>query len=192
MIRKRETDSPKAMKGRWKFSIAEYSPLLICLGDPTKFRVVARLNPPPGDILTRMDHLFEKSTFSKKMDALFIKRESTIITLFASGIVTMTRLNSDDHGRQILHDVVDKMNEAFSNGNSDSVRQVPEVRRRIDPMEINRALPHSNCGKCGFKSCFFFATMLAFSEAGLERCVPLFEERYTANRQAVAKMISSG
>jgi ArsR family metal-binding transcriptional regulator len=59
-------------------------------------------------------------------------------------------------------------------------------------MEITRALPHSNCGKCGFKSCFFFATMLAFSEAGLERCVPLFEERYTANRQAVAKMISSG
>ena len=59
-------------------------------------------------------------------------------------------------------------------------------------MEINRVLPHSNCGKCGFKSCFFFATMLAFSEAGLERCVPLSEERYADTRQAVANLISSG
>jgi ArsR family metal-binding transcriptional regulator len=191
MMRKREMDSPKAMKGRRKYTIVEYSPLLICLGDPTKFRTVARLSPQPRDILTRMDHLFEKSTYSKKMDALFIKRESTLITVFASGIVTMTRLNSDDHGRQILHDVVDKMNGVFINGNSDNIRQVPDIHRRIDPMEITRALPHSNCGKCGFKSCFFFATMLAFSEVGMERCAPLFEERYTANREAVANLINS-
>lgn len=192
MTRKRETDSPKAKKDQVKFTIEEYSPLLICLGDPEKFRIVARLSPSPGDILTRMDYLFEKSTYSTKMDALLIKRESTLITIFGSGIVTMTRLNSDEHGRKILQDIVDTMHGVFTAGNSDDIRQVPDAHRNIDPMEINRALPRSNCGKCGFKSCFFFATMLAFSEAGLERCVPLLEERYAANRLAVEKLICSG
>jgi ArsR family metal-binding transcriptional regulator len=57
-------------------------------------------------------------------------------------------------------------------------------------MEITGHLPRSNCGKCGFKSCFYFATMVAFSEAGLEKCTPLLEDRHTASRQAVIKLIS--
>jgi ArsR family metal-binding transcriptional regulator len=183
MNRTRETVSSRVMKQE-KYTVEEYSPLLICLGDRAKFRVVARLNPAPGEILNGMDHLFGKSIFSKKMDALIIKKESTLITIFSSGIVTMTRLNSDDQGRQILLDIIDMMQGAFPTGN---ILQVPDAHRRIDPMEINRALPRSNCGKCGFKSCWYFATMLAFSEAGLERCAPLFEERYAANRGGSSK-----
>jgi ArsR family metal-binding transcriptional regulator len=186
-----QTGNPLEVNDQRKFTIVEYSPLLICLGDPAKFRVVARLSPSPKDILTMIDPLFEKATYSKKMDALLIKQESTLITVYASGIVTMTRLNSGIHGRQILQDIIDRINDVFTSGTIGDIRHASRVRKQVDPMEINGPLPHSNCGKCGYKSCFYFATMLAFSETSLDRCTPLLKERYAANRVAVAQMINS-
>jgi ArsR family metal-binding transcriptional regulator len=174
-----------------KFKVVEYSPLLTCLGDPAKFRIIAQLSPAPRDTLMVMDSLFEKATYSKKMGALLIKKENSIITLYSRGIVTMTRLTSKDHGRQVLDDMVAKINGSLATSNADDIQQGSGARRQIDPFEINGHLPHTNCGKCGFKSCFFFATMLAFAEVGMEKCTPLLDERHAANRAEVVKLVKS-
>jgi ArsR family metal-binding transcriptional regulator len=186
----KDTGDSQETNDRQKFMIVEYSPLLTCLGDPAKFRIIAQLSPEPRETLMAMNPLFDKATYSKKMGALLIKRENSIITLYSRGIVTMTRLNSEDHGRKILRDMVDKINGSLATGNADDPGQTGGTPRQVDPMEINAYLPHSNCGKCGFKSCFYFATMLAFSEAEIDRCTPLLDECQAANRGEVAKLIS--
>jgi ArsR family metal-binding transcriptional regulator len=175
--------------GKNNLNIMEYSRLLTCLGDRNKFRVVARLTPPPQQLLAEMNAYFDKSTYSKRMNALLVKSENTLITVYNSGIVTMTRLNSDDHGREILGDVVATIDRVRSKGSSDETAPVRPSRNPVDPMEINEALPHSNCGKCGFKSCFYFATMLAFEETCLEKCTPLHEDGYASNRETVSSLI---
>jgi ArsR family metal-binding transcriptional regulator len=180
-------DSP--LIGKNILNVMKYSRLLTCLGDRNKFRVVARLTPPPQHLLANIDPYFDKSTYSKKMNALLVKSENTLITVYNSGIVTMTRLNSDDHGRELLGDVVATINGVRSMGSSDETPPVSPSRNLIDPMEINEALPHSNCGKCGFKSCFYFATMLAFEETYLEKCTPLHEDGYASNRETVSSLI---
>jgi ArsR family metal-binding transcriptional regulator len=177
------------LNGKNNLNVMEYSRLLTCLGDRNKFRVVARLTPPPQHILAEMDAYFDKSTYSKKMNALLVKSENTLITVYTSGIVTMTRLNSDDHGREILEDVVDTINRIRIKESWDETAPARPARNPVDPMEINEALPHSNCGKCGFKSCFYFATMLAFEETCLEKCTPLHEDGYTSNRETVSSLI---
>jgi ArsR family metal-binding transcriptional regulator len=170
-------------------NVTEYSQLLTCLGDRNKFRVVARITPPPHHLLAEMNPYFEKSTYSKKMSALLVKSENTLITIYTSGIVTMTRLDNDDHGREILADVVATINRVRAEGFSDETAPVRNVQNPVDPMEINEALPRSNCGKCGFKSCFYFATMLAFEETCLEKCAPLHEDGYGSNREMVSSLI---
>lgn len=170
-------------------NVREYSKLLTCLGDRNKFRVVARLAPPPRHLLATMDPYFEKSTYSKKMNALLVKSESTIITVYDSGIVTMTRLNNDDHGREILDNVIATINRIRAGGSAGDTEQIRGSRNPVDPMEINGALPRSNCGKCGYKSCYYFATMLAFEETCLEKCIPLHEDGYAANRETVSSLI---
>jgi ArsR family metal-binding transcriptional regulator len=185
------TGESPVRNNRQKFKVVEYSPLLTCLGDPAKFRIIAQLSPAPEDTLMVMDSFFEKATYSKKVGALLIRRENSIITLYSGGIVAMTRLASGDHGRQILKETVDRINASLATGNSDDIRQGSGARRQIDPFEINGHLPRSNCGKCGFKSCFFFATLLAFSEVGIEKCTPLLDESNTASREAVTKLIKS-
>ena len=168
--------------------IREVSNLLTCLGDPLKFRMVARVDPAPGDSIERLDRMWEKAVYSRRMKALLIKRESTLIAIYASGIITLTRLENEDRGREILAEVVAKINNAFREKEHVSDRHI-RSRRCIDPMELISYLPRTNCAQCGAKSCFSFATGLAYSEVLLEKCIPLQDELFSAKREALKRLL---
>jgi len=61
-----------------------------------------------------------------------------------------------------------------------------EVRRiskgEINPIDVYKLLPRTNCKECGEKNCMAFATKLVSRDIALERCTPLlgkeFEETY--------------
>ncbi len=170
--------------------VTEFSPLFTCLGDPSKFRMMARLSPPPGDLVKILEPVFEKAVYSGRMNALLIKSQSTLITVYASGAVTMTQLCDAGHARALLNDILIKINQllAGSGGNE------PESNRgsgtRPDPMEINARLPRTNCKQCGVESCFGFSILVAYSEAALERCKPLQQACYFANRMSLEELIT--
>ena len=44
---------------------------------------------------------------------------------------------------------------------------------RVEPMEIYKYLPQTNCGKCGEQSCYTFAIKLMVGEIALDKCTPL-------------------
>jgi ArsR family metal-binding transcriptional regulator len=179
----------ESITGTTPMKIKEFSKLLTCLGDPTKFRMVARLHPKPGDLIVAFEPLFEKAVYSKRMNALLIKIQSTIITIYASGIVTMTRLNNADQAAVLLNDVIGSINQSIKEVDLKRIRSDGESRKRLDPMEITAYLPRTNCAQCGVKSCFYFSTMLAYSEATLEKCQPLKEARYLANKRALEMLM---
>ncbi|MDD1752163.1 MAG: hypothetical protein LUQ38_03615 [Methanotrichaceae archaeon] len=172
--------------------ITEFSKLLTCLGDPSKFRMVARLHPVPGDLIEILEPLFEKAVYSRRMNALLIKIQSTIITIYASGIVTMTRLGNADQAKDLLNDVIGRVNQSIKEVDLNSLRIENESRKHLDPMEFIAYLPRTNCTQCGVKSCFYFSTMLAFSEATLEKCKFLKEAHYLANREALERLMNGG
>jgi ArsR family metal-binding transcriptional regulator len=173
-----------------QIQIIEFSKLLTCLGDPSKFRMVARLHTVPGDLIETLEPLFEKAVYSRRMNALLIKMQSTIITIYASGIVTMTRLGNEDQARELLNNIIGRINRYIEEGDLKSLRNECKSRKRLDPMELTAYLPRTNCTQCGVKSCFYFSTMLAFSETTLGKCKLLQDPCYSANRDALERLIS--
>lgn len=171
--------------------IKEFSKLLICLGDPSKFRMVARLNPAPLDLIEILVPLFEKAVYSRRMNAILIKIQSTIITIYASGIVTMTRLDNADNARELLNVVVGRINRSLKEVDLKLLRSEGKSRKHLDPMELTAHLPRTNCKQCGVKSCFYFSIMLAYSEVTLKQCKLLQETRYSANRGVLESLMSS-
>lgn len=171
--------------------ITNFSNLLTCLGDPSKFRMVARLHPAPGELVETLGQQFEKAVYSRRMNAILIKIQSTIITIYASGIVTMTRQGNADQARELLNDVVDRINKSFKEVDLKLLHSEGKSRKHLDPMELTAYLPRTNCTQCGVKSCFYFSTMLACSEVTLDKCKPLQETRYYANREVLEKIMSS-
>jgi ArsR family metal-binding transcriptional regulator len=171
--------------------IKEFSKLLTCLGDPSKFRMVAKLHPAPGELIKILAPLFEKAIYSQKMNALIIKIQNNVITAYGSGIVTMTRLGDTDQARNLLNGVIDRINQSIKENGLESLRNESESIMHLDPMDLVSYLPRTNCAQCGVKSCFYFATLLAFSEATLEKCKILQELRYLANIEALERLLAN-
>jgi ArsR family metal-binding transcriptional regulator len=170
--------------------IKQFSKLLICLGDQSKFRMVARLHPAPGMTVETIASKFEKAVYSRRINATLIKMQNTVITIYASGIVTMTRLGDANQARELLGDVIGRINKSSEGENAKLPCDERELALKIDPMEVTIHLPRTNCMQCGVKSCFYFSILLACSEATLEKCKPLQEKRYLANREALGRIIN--
>jgi ArsR family metal-binding transcriptional regulator len=174
-----------------RLQITQFSKLLICLGDQSKFRMVARLHPAPGKMVETLKSQFEKAVYSQRLNATLIKIQNTIITIYASGIVTMTRLGDANQARELLNDVISQINKSYDE-DLKLLRSEGKSKMNLDPMELAFHLPRTNCTQCGVKSCFYFSTQLAYSEVTLDKCKPLQEEHYIGNREALERIINSG
>jgi ArsR family metal-binding transcriptional regulator len=89
-----------------------------------------------------------------------IQRGDVLITVYGSGKVTMTK------ARKVLEDLRSTINEAIAKG----VAPAPREKVRVEPMEIRKYLPQTNCGECGEQSCYSFAIRL-MGRGGLPRPV---------------------
>ncbi len=142
-------------------------------------------------MIEAIEPLFEKAAYSQRMNAIIIKIQGTIITIYASGIVTMTRLSDVVQAKELLNEVISRINQSIRMADHKSLINAGKSRKRLDPMELTAYLPRTNCMKCGVKSCFYFSIMLAYSEAALEKCTPLQETRYSSNRDALERLMSN-
>ena len=158
--------------------------------------MVARLCPGPGDLIEIFEPMFEMAVLSRRMNALIIKMQSMIITIYASGIVTMTRQESADQAEEQLNYVVDRINQCIkqpgleSDLKSRSLFKNEVSGKRPDPMELTALLPRINCTECGAKSCFYFSILLACSLADIEKCPHLKEERYSVNKRELERLMN--
>lgn len=159
--------------------IAEIRQLLPCIADPSKFRVIANTAPPLGGTLRILEPLFPRGRYSDKINALIIQKGEVITTVYGTGKVTLTMIRNESDAREALENLRKIINEAISKG----VAPAPREKVRVEPMEIYKYLPQTNCGKCGEQSCYTFAIKLMAGETALEKCAPLKEPEYAINQE---------
>jgi len=157
--------------------IVEIRQLLPCIADSSKFRVIANLTPSLGSTLKVFEPLFPRGRYSDKINALIIQKGEVITTIYGSGKVTLTMIKSEDEAKQALETLRNTINEAISKG----VAPAPREKVRVEPMEIYKYLPQTNCGKCGEQGCYTFAIKLMSGEVSLDICTPLKEPEYAIN-----------
>jgi|GEM_PF-259162 len=162
--------------------VADISQLLPCPGDPSMFRITARIFPPPGDGIRALKTVFPRSRYSDRMKALVVPRKKMRITLYSSGNVSAVMLRSMQEAEDALYDLRDAINH--------SVKAANRGDCRIDHMEICHLLAHTNCGECGEKSCYCFAIKLAEGETTLEMCAPMKEFRHSAKAERLKELLS--
>jgi ArsR family metal-binding transcriptional regulator len=71
------------------------------------------------------------------------------------------------------------INEAIAKG----VAPTPREKVRVEPMEIYKYLPRTDCGECGEQSCYSFAIRLMNGEVSLDLCTPLKDPKYRQNQE---------
>jgi Uncharacterized protein conserved in archaea len=159
--------------------ITEVRQLLPCIADSSKFRVIANMTPPLGGTLKVLEPLFPRGRYSDKINALIMQKGEVITTIYGTGKVTMTMIKNEEEAREALDNLKKTLNEAIAKG----VAPAPREKVRVEPMELYKYLPQTNCGKCGEQSCYTFAIKLMSGETSLDKCIPLKESEYTTNQE---------
>jgi len=157
--------------------ITEVRQLLPCIADSSKFRVIANVAPPLGGTLKVLEPIFPRGRYSDKISALIMQKGEVITTVYGTGKVTMTMVKNEDEAKKALENLRSTINEAIAKG----VAPAPREKVRIEPMELYKYLPQTNCGKCGEQSCYTFAIKLMGGEVTLDKCSPLKESSYITN-----------
>jgi ArsR family metal-binding transcriptional regulator len=159
--------------------ITEIRQLLPCIADSSKFRVIANIAPPIGGALKVLEPIFPRGRYSDRINALIMQKGEVITTVYGNGKVTMTMIKSEGEAREALENLRSAINEAIAKG----ISPVPREKIRVEPMEIYKYLPQTNCGKCGEQGCYTFAIKLMGSEVILDSCTPLKEPEYITNQE---------
>ena len=175
----KSTDKTADLSQAKPIEITEVRQLLPCIADSSKFRVIANIAPPMGGTLKVFEPLFPRGKYSDKINALIIQKGETITTIYGTGKVTMTMIKNEGEARESLQNLKSTINEAIAKG----VAPAPREKVRVEPMDIYKYLPQTNCGKCGEQSCYTFAIKMMSGEASLEKCTPLKESKYALNQE---------
>ena len=61
----------------------------------SKFRIIARFEPPLGGALKLLEPLFPRARYSERIGALIIQNGNILITIYSTGNVTMTMIKSE-------------------------------------------------------------------------------------------------
>jgi ArsR family metal-binding transcriptional regulator len=165
------------LTGTKPIEVAELRQLLPCIADQTRFRIIARFEPPLGGALKLLEPLFPRARYSEKIGALIVQKGTILITIYATGNVTMTMIKSESEARETLENLQKTINDAIAKG----ITPVPREKIRVDHAEIYKYLPRTNCQICGELSCYSFAIRLVAGETTLDKCTPLLEVKYTTN-----------
>ncbi|MCX8207366.1 MAG: helix-turn-helix domain-containing protein [Methanothrix sp.] len=166
--------------------LVEIKQLLPCIADTTKFRMIARMGPPLGGALKALEPLFPRGRYSERIGALIIQKGTVLITIYSTGNVTMTMIRDETHARELLEELRRTINDAIAKG----ITPAPKERVRVDPMEVYRYLPGTNCRECGEQSCYSFAIRLVSGEVGLDMCRLLQEEKYTTRLEHLRSLLA--
>jgi len=159
--------------------------LLPCIADSTKFRIIANMAPPLGGALKVLEPLFPRGRYSERIGALIIQRGDVLITIYGTGNVTMTMIKDEAEARETLERLKETINEAIAKG----VAPAPREKVRVEPMEIYKYLPQTNCGECGDQSCYSFAIRLMSGEVSLDLCTPLKDPKYRQNLEHLQVLV---
>ena len=159
--------------------IVEVRQLLPCIADSSKFRVIANMTPPLSGTLKVLEPLFPRGRYSDGVNALIIQKGEVITTIYGTGKVTLTMIKSESEAKEALENLQSTINEAIAKG----VAPAPREKVRVEPMEIYKYLPKTNCGKCGEQSCYTFAIKIMSGEVSLDKCTPLKEPEYAINQE---------
>jgi len=178
-------EAKKDLAGAKPLEVFELRQLLPCIADASKFRIIARFEPPLGGALKLLEPLFPRARYSDKIGALIIQKGNILITIYAAGNVTMTMIRSEEEARETMDDLKRTINDAIVKG----VTPVPREKVKVDHAEIYKYLPKTDCRICGEQSCYAFAIKLVGRETALDKCTPLLEARYGTNLEHIRTLL---
>jgi ArsR family metal-binding transcriptional regulator len=144
-----------------------------------EYEVVAHLDVDISPVLPYLNATLPRAVYAPQGPALSWRQGESNIG-FWPGRIAVDHLHSREEVEETMVRLVKLVNETWAR--RDEITPDEATRQYLQPLEIYRSLPQTNCKACGEATCFNFALKLVVGQAGLEKCTPLYEPAYKAQR----------
>ena len=108
---------------------------------------------------------------------------------FRSCQILVARVQDQQHARQIVRDITDRVNDIWQE--RDNITPRFTERELPSVIDIFKLLPRSNCKQCGYLTCMAYAADLRQGAVDLEECPPLVQPEYAGNKEKISALFLS-
>lgn len=146
-----------------------------------EYEAIARLPVDISPALPYLNATLKNGEYFEDAPAFSWKKGPHKVGFWADRIAA-DHLDSREQAREVIESLVGMVNDVWDRRadiQPDTVR-----RENLQPLELYRLLPKTNCKACGESSCFNFALKLAAGQTQLPRCVPVCSEEEHRERFA--------
>jgi len=145
-----------------------------CMPGAITVNCFAHLDQDVGAVLPYLNSVLGGFEYVPDPPAVTFKAHGKLITVHARKIA-VNALKDESEARKIIDWLKREINDAWDNRDKIAPRTKGATQPKI--IDILKALPRTNCGKCGAPTCTVFAVRMIEGVKTVEDCPPLDVEK---------------
>jgi len=154
-----------------------------------EYEAMARLHVDIGAALPYLNAILARGIYLPETPALSWRHEGRNIGFWPDHIA-VDHLQSREQAREVADQLVDLVNRVWDM--RAELQPDTTTHRRLQPLELFKLLPRTNCKQCGEETCFNFALKVAAAQRELSQCAPLCTEaRWEAQRSRLESLVAT-
>jgi ArsR family metal-binding transcriptional regulator len=138
-----------------------------------EYEVIAHLPVDIGPVLPYLNATLSRAIYAPQGPALSWRHEGHNIGFWPRRIA-VDHVEGRDQVDAVIGRLIELVNRVWERRHE--IEPDNRTHERLQPLELHRLLPRTNCKACGEATCFAFALKLAAGQIELARCTPLFDE----------------
>ncbi|MFA4916552.1 MAG: hypothetical protein WC560_07770 [Syntrophales bacterium] len=160
----------------------------MCLVDPNKIRIIAELTDDIHEVLPYLNTVFRGCSYNHNTQNLILNKDGRIIVFYPEEI-TITNLENEDEGKEVLDRLKDLINKAYDN--RESIKPKYDKWLTLSPLSLYSYFPNIKCEDCPGKGCYGFTIKLMNAEVNIAQCKPLFTAEFKEKRKELLAILEN-
>ena len=138
-----------------------------------EYDAIAHLDVDISPVFPYLNATLNRGMYMPARPALSWRHEGRNVGFWPDRIA-VEHIDSQEEIREVVDGLVALVNDVW--GRRDQIRPDETVHERLQPLEIYKLLPRTNCRACGESACYTFALKVAGGQVGASSCTSLCED----------------
>lgn len=160
----------------------------LCIADPDRIRILADFSDNVEEILPYLNTILPTATYNRNDPALTFMRGPTLITIYPTEVAA-AKVEDENAAVLLLEWIKNLINDTF--GKKDSIKPSYDKVVRLNPIELYKYLPKTNCKVCGELTCLAFTVKVLSAEKTINDCAPLLGSEFSDNMDMLSQVLQA-
>jgi len=152
-----------------------------------EYEAIAHLDVDISPALPYLNATLSRGLYQPTRPALSWRHEGRNVGFWPDRIA-VDHLDSREQAQEIIGRLVELINDVWEK--REQIEPDTRTREWLQPLDVYRLLPCTNCRMCGESTCFNFALKLVTGQMALEQCEPLYKSaQYEGKRAQLESLV---